>query len=190
MKSSLLMDLRLIFIALAKIVIVTLGLISLKYLCEVISKEREVMFTGHRTMDNCYAIDPSSKTSLVCSRAKFSVIELWHRSLGYINYRDLIYIANKDLVRGIPKLSGQPKSICGECMKGKQVKGSHKNIQGNSTFKPLGLLHLELIGPMHSKSKDGMKYVLVVVDDFSRYSFLSFLRENFEIIRYLKSLFY
>ena len=76
MKSSLLMDLSLIFIALAKIVIVTLGLISPKYLCEVISKEREVMFTGHRTMDNCYAINCSCKTSLVCSSTKLNIAEL------------------------------------------------------------------------------------------------------------------
>ena len=46
--------------------------------------------------------DGNSNTSLVCSRAKFDVIELWHRRLGHINYRDLVHIANKNLVRGIP----------------------------------------------------------------------------------------
>ena len=79
-------------------------------------------------MDNCFAINPCSKTSLVYSRAKLDVIELWYRRLGHINYRDLVHIANKDLIRGILKLSGQPKSIYGECMKGKQVKNSHKNF--------------------------------------------------------------
>ena len=103
-------------------------------LCETINKERKVIFTRHRIMDNCYAINPSSKTSLVCSRAKLDVTELWHRKLGHINNGDLVHIANKDLIRGIPKLSGQPKSICGECMKGKQVKNSHKKIQGNNTL--------------------------------------------------------
>ena len=77
-------------------------------------------------MDNCYVINPSFKTSLLCSRTKFDVTKLWHRRLRHINYRDLIHIANKDLVKVIPKLSGQPKSICGECMKSKQVKWAHK----------------------------------------------------------------
>ena len=53
---------------------------------------------------------------------------MWHRRLGHINYRDPVYLANKELVRGIPKLSGQPEPICGKCMKGKQVKVSYKKI--------------------------------------------------------------
>ena len=93
----------------------------------MINKE-EVTFNRHRTMDNCYAINSSSKTSLGCSRTKLDVIEMWHRRLGHINYRDLVYLANKELVRGIPKLSGQLEPICGKCMKGKQVKVSYKKI--------------------------------------------------------------
>ena len=89
-------------------------------------EKREIFFIGHKTADNCYAINPSTKTSLVCRGAKLDVIKMWHRRLGHMNYRDLIHIANKDLVRGIPKLNGQPKSLCGECMKDKQVKTAHK----------------------------------------------------------------
>ena len=95
-------------------------------LCEEINKEEEVIFIMLRTVDNCYAINSSSKTSLVCSRAKLDIIESWHRRLDHINYRHLVHITNKDPVRGIPKLSSQPKSICGECLKGKQVKNSQK----------------------------------------------------------------
>ena len=39
-----------------------------------------------------------------------------------------------------------------------------------------------------TKSKGGKRYVLVVVDDFSRFSFICFFRENFETIEHLKSL--
>ena len=42
-------------------------------------------------------------------------------------------------------------------------------------FRPLYLLHMDTMGPMRIESKGGKKYVLVVVDDFSRYSFVSFL---------------
>ena len=93
---------------------------------------------------------------------------------------------NKDRVRAIPKLSGQPKSICCECMKSKQVKNSHKKIQGINTTRPLNLLHMDLIGPMRTESKDGKRYIQMVVDDFSRYSFVSFLREKSKTIEHLK----
>lgn len=96
--------------------------------CEVLNKKGEITFTRHRIVDNYYAINQGSNTSLVCSKAKIGVTELWHRRLGHINYGDLVHLTNKDLVRGIPKLSDQPNTLHGECMKGKQVRVSHKEI--------------------------------------------------------------
>ena len=62
-------------------------------------------------------------------------------------------------------------------MKGKQIRGPHKKIQGNYTSKPLDLFHMDFIGLMRTESKDGKKYILVVVDDFSRYSYIFFERK-------------
>ena len=75
--------------------------------------------------------------------------------LGHINYRDLVHIVNNDRVRGIPKLSGQPKPICGECMKGKQKKSTNKNVNNINTTRPLDLLHMDLIGLYTWKVKVG-----------------------------------
>ena len=50
------------------------------------------------------------------------------------------------------------------------------------TTRPLNLLHMDLICPMRTKSRGGKRYVLVVVDDFSRYSFVSFIRGKSEAI--------
>ena len=65
---------------------------------------------------------------------------------------------------------------------------SHKKIQGDNTSRPLDLLHMDLMCPMRTKSKAGKKNVLVV-DHFSRYSFVSFLRDQLEIINHLTTLF-
>lgn len=48
---------------------------------------------------------------------------------------------------------------------------------------------MDLMGSMCIESKYGKRYVLVVVDDFSRYSFVSFLREKSKTIKFLKSLY-
>ena len=45
-------------------------------LCEVINKERKVVITGHRIVDNCYAIKPNSRTPFMCNRTKLDPIEL------------------------------------------------------------------------------------------------------------------
>ena len=68
-------------------------------LCEVVNKEGKVVIIGHRTIDNCYAINPNSRTPLVCSRAKLDPTKLWHRRLGHINFRDLMHLVNTEKVR-------------------------------------------------------------------------------------------
>ena len=54
-------------------------------LCKVVNKDRKVVIIGHRIVDNYYAINPNSKTPLMCNRAKLDPAELWHRRLGHIN---------------------------------------------------------------------------------------------------------
>ena len=46
------------------------------------------------------------------------------------------------------------------------------------TSRPLELLHMDLMGPMRSESLGGKKYILVIVDDFSRFSWVAFLIEK------------
>ena len=45
-------------------------------LCEVIKKEGKIIITGHRIVDNYYAINPISKTPIVCSKTKLYLTEL------------------------------------------------------------------------------------------------------------------
>ena len=44
-----------------------------------------------------------------------------------------------------------------------------------STTKPLKLLHMDLCGPMRVQSRGGKRYVFVIVDDYSRFTWTLFL---------------
>ena len=70
----------------------------------------------------------------------------------------------------------------------KTTKSLHKKVKEIRTTRPLNLLHMDLMGPMRIESKGGKRYVLMVVDDFSRY-FVHFLKEKSEAIEHLKFLF-
>ena len=98
-------------------------------LCEVVNKEGKVVITRHRTIDNCYAINTNSRKLLMCSGTKLNPTEVWHRRLGHINYRDFMDLVNTKQIGGIPRLIGEPKPIFGVCMKGKQIKSSHKKVK-------------------------------------------------------------
>jgi len=69
-------------------------------------------------------------------------------------------------------------SICGECQVGKRTRMSHPRLEHQGTSKVLELLHIDLMGPMQVASFCGKSYVLVVVDDFSRFTWVNFISEK------------
>ena len=50
------------------------------------------------------------------------------------------------------------------------------------TSRPLELLHLDLTGPTRVQSLDGKKYIMVVVDDFTRYTRVVLLKDKTEAL--------
>jgi len=65
---------------------------------------------------------------------------------------------------------------------------SHPMLEHQVTFKVLELLHMDLMGPMQVESIGGKIYVLVVVDDFSRFTWVNFIREKSDIFDVFKDL--
>jgi len=79
-------------------------------------------------------------------------------------------LISRDLVIGLPKLKFERDHIFEACQKGKQVKSSFKIKNVVSSLKPLELLHMDLFGTSRTMSLGGNYYALVIVDDFSRYT--------------------
>ena len=89
---------------------------------------------------------------------------------------NLITQLNKnELVRGLPKISFEKDKVCEACQMEKQIKISFKNKNFISTSRPLELLHMDLFGPSRTTSLGGKSYAFVIVDDFSRYTWVLFL---------------
>ncbi|KAK1628143.1 hypothetical protein QYE76_002458 [Lolium multiflorum] len=66
---------------------------------------------------------------------------------------------------------------------GKQLKKRHPVKRIVTTSRPLELLHLDLFGPSHYDTLGGSKYGLVIVDDYSRYSWVFLLKSKDETHR-------
>nr|GFB48549.1 retrovirus-related Pol polyprotein from transposon TNT 1-94 [Tanacetum cinerariifolium] len=80
--------------------------------------------------------------------------------------------------------------LCSACEQGKIHWKHHKSKTDFALNKPLYLLHMDLCGPMRVQSINGKRYVLVVVDDYSRYTWVFFLHSKDEasevIISFIK----
>ena len=59
-----------------------------------------------------------------------------------------------------------------------KTKSTHPKVNVVATSRPLELLHVDLMGPTKTESMGGKSYIVVVVNDFSRYSWVEFLREK------------
>ena len=66
---------------------------------------------------------------------------------------------------------------------------SHKKIQHLTMSRGLELLHMDLMGPMQVKSLGGKRYGYVIVDDFSRFTWVRFMKEKSEVFEVFKDLF-
>ena len=73
-------------------------------------------------------------------------------------------------VLGMPKLSRVSNVMCGPRQLWKLTKAKHPGTQTSATLRPLELLHLDLMGLTKIESFDGKRYILVMVDDFTRYT--------------------
>ena len=113
-----------------------------------------------------------------CLLSKEEKIKLWHQRLGHLHLKGVKKALSSEAIRGLPDLKIVEGSICGECQIGKQTRMSHPRLEHQVTSKVLELLHMDLMGPMQVESIDGKMYVLVVVDDFSRFTWMNFIREK------------
>ena len=112
------------------------------------------------------------------------------RKLGHASIDTISKLLKKDLVKGLPKLNFSKDKICQACQQGKQTKNSFKSKDIISTSRPLQLLHMDLFGLTQTLSLSGKKYTLVIVDDFTRFTWTFFLASkdetNYVFIRYCK----
>ncbi|KAJ9558313.1 hypothetical protein OSB04_012927 [Centaurea solstitialis] len=146
--------------------------------------ESKVMLRTPRK-DNVYCLDiedASSLTSLNCLFSKASVSEssLWHRRMCHMNFKNMNLLVKNNLVRGLPAKEFSSDDHCVACLKGKQHKNSHKSKEVNTISSPLQLLHMDLFGPTNVMSIGKKSYCLVIVDDYSRFTWVYFLRTKDE----------
>nr|GEU59168.1 retrovirus-related Pol polyprotein from transposon TNT 1-94 [Tanacetum cinerariifolium] len=104
---------------------------------------------------------------------------LWHRRLGHENMCLIQLLASKELVRNLPKLKFVKHFFDARKM-GKQPHTSHKAKNIVSMTRCLELIHMDLFGPSAIRSYRGNRYILVIVDDYSRYTWTRFLKDKTE----------
>nr|GEZ09544.1 retrovirus-related Pol polyprotein from transposon TNT 1-94 [Tanacetum cinerariifolium] len=118
----------------------------------------------------------------ICLMAKASSSQawLWHRRLSHLNFDTINLLSKNDIMVGLPKLKFVKDHLCSSCELGKAKRKSFHTKITPSSKRRLQLLHMDLPGPMRVASINGKRYVLVIVDDYTRYTWTHFLRSKDE----------
>nr|KAJ0211503.1 hypothetical protein LSAT_V11C400213080 [Lactuca sativa] len=170
------------------------NLISISQLCDadyevhftkkegrVVNTDKNIVLSASRK-DDIYVLDmfSSDKAVMQCffSKSQTNLSWIWHKRFSHLNFKNLSKISNQDLVRGLPKFSVVKDKMCSACEQGKQTKSSFKPKSCSSISVPLHLLHMDLFGPILVHSLGGNKYTLVVVDEFTRFTWVIFLKKK------------
>jgi transposase InsO family protein len=111
---------------------------------------------------------------------------LWHRRLEYINFDHLIKLKNLEAVKDLPRISKLQDSMCKPCQVRKQNKKQFKSRSFTSTEKPLQLVHMDLCVPSRQEGTRKENYFILIIDDYSRLTWVSFLKEKAEAFEKFK----
>jgi hypothetical protein len=155
----------------------------------IVSKmdDESMVFKGFR-YNNLYLVDFTSEDAdlRTCLFTKASLGWLWHRRLAHVGMSTLKKVLKKDMVRGLKDVVFEKDKPCSACQAGKQVAKTHPTKDFMSTSRPLELLHMDLFGPTNYVSAGGNLYCLVIVDDFSRYTWVFFIHDKYEVASIFK----
>ncbi|GKB55977.1 retrovirus-related pol polyprotein from transposon TNT 1-94 [Tanacetum coccineum] len=135
---------------------------------------------------NLHEMASASPICLI-ARATSTKSWLWHQRLSHLNFDTINDLARNDLVTGLPKFKYHKEHICPSCDQRKSKRASHPPKPVPNSKQRLHLLHMDLCGPMRVESRNGKRYVLVIVDDYSRYTWVHFLRSKDEAPEEIKT---
>nr|GEX60131.1 hypothetical protein [Tanacetum cinerariifolium] len=158
--------------------------------CFIRNLEGVDLLKGDRST-NLYTINlhEMASASPICLMARASSTKswLWHQRLSHLNFDTINDLAKYDLVSGLPKFKYHKEHLCSSFEQGKRKRASHPPKPVPNSRQRLHLFHMDLCGPMRISSINGKRYVLVIVDDYSRYTWVHFIRSKDEAPEVIKT---
>nr|GEV09420.1 retrovirus-related Pol polyprotein from transposon TNT 1-94 [Tanacetum cinerariifolium] len=158
--------------------------------CFVRNLEGVDLLKGDRSI-NLYTINlhDMSSASPICLKARASSTKswLWHQRLSHLNFDTINDLTKNDLVSGLLKFKYHKEHLCPSCEQGKSKRASHPPKPVPNSRQRLHLLYMDLCGPIRIASINGKRYILVIVDDYSCYTWVHFLTSKDEAPEVIKT---
>ncbi|KAJ9539240.1 hypothetical protein OSB04_031973 [Centaurea solstitialis] len=126
----------------------------------------------------CFEALKAKEEICLVSSVKNEEAWLWHTRFCHLNFHTLDKLVRLKLVKGLPDIKFEKDHLCSSCEMGKLRRSSHKTKSDPSYDKPLQMLHVHLCGPISVQSLGGKKYILVLIDEISRFTWVEFMKNS------------
>uniref|UniRef100_T1IWL6 Endonuclease n=1 Tax=Strigamia maritima TaxID=126957 RepID=T1IWL6_STRMM len=113
-------------------------------------------------------------------------VNMWHQRFGHMYTKGLNYLLNNVNVKGIELHQRVSNAICDNCELSKSTRAGFKSESLLVASEPLELLHMDLWGPCPVPSLGEARYLLCVVDDATRYTWIFPLRSKDQVFETYK----
>ncbi|GKB32244.1 retrovirus-related pol polyprotein from transposon TNT 1-94, partial [Tanacetum coccineum] len=114
-----------------------------------------------------------------------TISRVYYDSLSRLNFGAINHLARHGLVRCLPKLKFEKDHMCSACAMGKSKKKPHKPKSEDTNHEKLYLLHMDLCGPICVASVNRKKYILVIGDDYSQFTWVKCLTLKDEALDFI-----
>lgn len=116
-------------------------------------------------------------SALAFGTVEGSKSELWYRHLAHLNFKDLCSVHS--YADGVRVLN-QTKCVCQACQMGKSHKISfHGHLRRAAAI--VYIIHSKIVGPVEISFPHHYRYVVTLLDDYSRYSFVGFMKRKSDL---------
>jgi hypothetical protein len=111
---------------------------------------------------------------------------VWHERFGHLNFRYMQRLSKQGMVKGLSYIHFS-EGVCEGCILGKHPEENFEKGKARRASSSLEIFHSDLMGPLNSNPPiNKSRYVLRFIDDYSRYTWVYFLRQNSEVFYHLK----
>ena len=112
------------------------------------------------------------------------VSRIWHERFGHLNFKYLHKIHKHYMVEGLPTIKTS-KWICKGCIVGKHPEHKFDRGKASCASSISGLIHSDISRNIPTTSMNESQYLLTFIDDFSRYTWVFFIKKKFEVLEKL-----
>eukprot|EP00253_Pinus_taeda_P025092 PITA_25092 len=143
----------------------------------------KTMIKGKRTPNNLYIFEEEQQQ---CYLSKDDEHWLWHQRLGHLSFSQIRKACKYQAVCDLPDIKIPDNTICKSCQFGKQTRTNFPEKEGSASM-PLELVHTHTCGLFSKRTPRGEEYLILFIDDFSRFVWLGLMKHRDEAFEKFKS---